>query len=329
MLIADDLGTDRNILAAMARALGWRAETVDSAQQLRERLRDQLRRHQPPDALVADLHLADASALEVLEVLGEEFRRQRLPPSMILSAQSPLPSSKLVDGTVGKPVSHSELFNAVNACSNGQEALDRLAATPGGFHAVLMNVQMPVMDGHEATRRLRQDLGQRDLPVIALTAGALVAERQRALESGMNDFISKPLDPHALIRLLRRHVENRQGSPWPVGRRQAAVAGAPSHWPRLPEVDTREAVERIGADPTVFLRMLDRLLVDYQDLRDPLPVRRSTPPPWRPACTNCGAAPACWVPRWFSSWRVRRRCWPARTPERHRCARPWTPWRKG
>ncbi len=326
VLIADDLGTDRNILAAMARALGWRAETVDSAQQLRERLRDRLRRHQPPDALVADLHLADASALEVLEELGEEFGRQQLPPSVILSAQSPLPSSELVDGTVGKPVSHSELFNAVNAavarrsdrldkvtqstrldaagacwlpgmqvllvddsdinlevarrileregatvtaCSNGQEALDRLAAAPGGFHAVLMDVQMPVMDGHEATRRLRQDLGQRELPVIALTAGALLAERQRALESGMNDFISKPLDPHALIRLLRRHVENRQGSPWPVGRRQAAVAGAPAHWPRLPEVDTREAAERIGADPTVFLRMLDRLLADYQDLRAP------------------------------------------------------------
>ena len=326
VLIADDLGTDRNILAAMARALGWRAETVDSAQQLRERLRDRLRRHQPPDALVADLHLADASALEVLEELGEEFGRQQLPPSVILSAQSPLPSSELVDGTVGKPVSHSELFNAVNAavarrsdrldkvtqstrldaagacwlpgmqvllvddsdinlevarrileregatvtaCSNGQEALDRLAAAPGGFHAVLMDVQMPVMDGHEATRRLRQDLGQRELPVIALTAGALLAERQRALESGMNDFISKPLDPHALIRLLRRHVENRQGSPWPVGRRQTAMAGAPAHWPRLPEVDTREAAERIGADPTVFLRMLDRLLADYQDLRAP------------------------------------------------------------
>jgi CheY-like chemotaxis protein len=252
VLIADDLGTDRNILAAMARALGWRAETVDSARQLRERLRDRLRRQQPPDALVADLHLADASALEVLQELGEEFGRQQLPPSVILSAQAPLPSSELVDGAVGKPVSHSELFNAVNAavarrsdrldkvtqstrldaagacwlpgmhvmlvddsdinlevarrileregatvtaCSHGQEALDRLAAAPGSFHAVLMDVQMPVMDGHEATRRLRQDLGLRNLPVIALTAGALVAERQRALESGMNDFISKPLDP--------------------------------------------------------------------------------------------------------------------------------------
>ena len=325
VLIADDLGTDRNILAAMARALGWRAETVDSARQLRERLRDRLRRQQPPDALVADLHLADASALEVLQELGEEFGRQQLPPSVILSAQAPLPSSKLVDGAVGKPVSHSELFNAVNAavarrsdrldkvtqstrldaagacwlpgmhvmlvddsdinlevarrileregatvtaCSHGQEALDRLAAAPGSFHAVLMDVQMPVMDGHEATRRLRQDLGLRNLPVIALTAGALVAERQRALESGMNDFISKPLDPHALIRLLRRHVENRQGSPWPVGRRQTATAAAPSHWPRLPEVDTREAAERIGTDPAVFLRMLDRLLMDYQDLRE-------------------------------------------------------------
>jgi len=132
---------------------------------------------------------------------------------------------------------------------------------------VLMDVQMPVMDGNEATRRLRQDMGLKDLPVIALTAGALVAERQRALDSGMDDFISKPLDPHALIRLLRRHVESRQGTPWPVERRQADAAATPPHWPRLPDIDTREAAERIGPDPAVFLRMLERLLQEYQDLR--------------------------------------------------------------
>ena len=326
VLIADDLGTDRNILAAMARSLGWRTETVDSGQQLRARLRERLQHRRPPDALVADLHLTDTTALDVLEELGQEFGRQQLPPSVLLSAQAPLPASELVDGTMGKPVSHSELFNAVNAavarrsdrldkvtqstrldaagacwlpgmrlllvddsdinlevarrilqregaevttCGHGQEALDRLRQSPQGFHAVLMDVQMPVMDGNEATRHLRQDLGLKDLPVIALTAGALVAERQRALDSGMDDFISKPLDPHALIRLLRRHVESRQGSPWPVERRQAGVGATPPHWPRLPDVDTREAAERIGPDPAVFLRMLERLLQEYQDLRRP------------------------------------------------------------
>src|SRR5450755_904062 len=62
---------------------------------------------------------------------------------------------------------------------------------------VLMDVQMPVLDGNEAARRIRGALQLKHLPIVALTAGALVGERQRALDAGMNDFISKPLDPQA------------------------------------------------------------------------------------------------------------------------------------
>ncbi len=69
-----------------------------------------------------------------------------------------------------------------------------------------MDVQMPIMDGYEATRRIRADLGLLDLPVIALTAGALSSERQRATAVGMTDFLIKPFDPAALISSVMRHT---------------------------------------------------------------------------------------------------------------------------
>jgi hypothetical protein len=100
----------------------------------------------------------------------------------------------------------------VTTHGNGQEALDQLRATPDAFELVLMDVQMPGMDGNEATSRIRGELGLTELPVIALTAGALVGERQRAFDAGMSDFVSKPLDPDTLVRLVRRHVDERRRS---------------------------------------------------------------------------------------------------------------------
>ena len=91
---------------------------------------------------------------------------------------------------------------------NGRAAVERLRATPHDFDLVLMDVQMPVMDGLEATRAIRGELGLVDLPVIALTAGAMESQRELALAAGMNGFIAKPFRlkemVSALTPLLRR-----------------------------------------------------------------------------------------------------------------------------
>ena len=81
-------------------------------------------------------------------------------------------------------------------------AVQHSAAVGAPFDAVLMDVQMPVMSGHEATHELRR-AGQR-LPVIALTAAALVTEREAALASGMDDFLTKPIDADKLQATLLR-----------------------------------------------------------------------------------------------------------------------------
>jgi CheY-like chemotaxis protein len=75
-----------------------------------------------------------------------------------------------------------------------------------------MDVQMPGMSGHDVTRRLRQRFDREELPIVALTAAALVSEREDALAAGMNDFLTKPIDAPKLRRTLARHVRRTSGT---------------------------------------------------------------------------------------------------------------------
>ena len=91
---------------------------------------------------------------------------------------------------------------SVDQAVNGQEALEKVAtATPGEYALVLMDIQMPVMDGYEATRRIRAlpDPAKARIPIVAMTANAFAEDRENALAAGMNDHIAKPFDIHTLL----------------------------------------------------------------------------------------------------------------------------------
>ena len=91
----------------------------------------------------------------------------------------------------------------VMVADNGQLALDQLSG--GAFDLVLMDVQMPVMDGFTATRKIRQEL-RLTLPVIAMTAGVMESEREQCTSAGMDDFIAKPIDVEQMFATLARHL---------------------------------------------------------------------------------------------------------------------------
>ena len=91
------------------------------------------------------------------------------------------------------------------------EAVHQAEGQGEPFDAVLMDVQMPVMSGHEAARELRRHYAAQRLPILALTAAALVSERDDALRAGMNDFLTKPIDAPKLRQTLARHVRARAG----------------------------------------------------------------------------------------------------------------------
>jgi PAS domain S-box-containing protein len=92
----------------------------------------------------------------------------------------------------------------VHVANNGREAIDMLARER--FDVVLMDCQMPVMDGYAATRELRRDPRWRDLPIIAMTANAMVGDREKVLAAGMNDHIAKPIDVVEMFTTLGRWV---------------------------------------------------------------------------------------------------------------------------
>lgn len=115
----------------------------------------------------------------------------------------------------------------VDVANNGQEALDRLAA--GSYKLILMDVQMPVLDGLEATRRIRKNPAWAGLPIVAMTAHAMNGDRERCLHAGMNAYLAKPMDHKHLVKLVEQYLaEGLAGSPMPAEPSSVATGGAES-----------------------------------------------------------------------------------------------------
>ena len=109
------------------------------------------------------------------------------------------------DNEINQEVAIGQLEDAeihVDLAENGEIAVRMVQEKD--YDLVLMDMQMPVMDGIEATRIIRSDPRFETLPIVAMTANAMVADRKRCLEAGMNDHIAKPIDPDELFKVLLR-----------------------------------------------------------------------------------------------------------------------------
>jgi CheY-like chemotaxis protein len=148
----------------------------------------------------------------------------------------------------------------VEVAINGQEALDKLEAVePDHYHAVLMDLQMPVMDGYEATRRLRADPRYFTLPVVAMTAHAMIEERERCQAIGMNDHLSKPIEPDEFYTMLARYYTVAVAKP----STSPAVPGDDTTPPNIPGLDTASGLRRAGNNRKLYSQMLSRFAGDY------------------------------------------------------------------
>ncbi|MCA1908911.1 MAG: response regulator [Magnetospirillum sp.] len=155
----------------------------------------------------------------------------------------------------------------VELANNGQEALMTLdAAGPDGYDAVLMDIQMPVMDGLEATRRIRADGRFAHLPVIAMTAHALAEERERCLAAGMNDHVSKPIDPEALLKVLSSWLEGQarvdRGDAATRSHEDGPAMGLPV---RLPGIDMAAGLSRVMGNAALYRKLLLDFLARHGD----------------------------------------------------------------
>ena len=159
-------------------------------------------------------------------------------------------------------------------CESGAAAIATLEDAMDGYDAVLMDLQMPGMDGYDTTLAIRRRTQLRRLPIIALTAGATVTEQQRATAAGMDAFLTKPVDPDQLVQVLRQHVERRRGAPISVGPSDGETPRVPTPtgsaateaaWPLIAGIDRAEAVRNLGGDLDFFEGLLGPFLADNSD----------------------------------------------------------------
>jgi two-component system sensor histidine kinase/response regulator len=148
----------------------------------------------------------------------------------------------------------------VTIAVNGREGVDRVAAEP--FDVVLMDIQMPVMDGLTATKLIRADNRFGKLPILAMTAHAMSGDRDRSLNAGMNDHITKPIDPNRLLAALIRWMPEKSGErpePMPVHMKPAPADEGVPH--QLPPFDIQAALQRTNGKP----KLLRKLMLGFRD----------------------------------------------------------------
>ncbi|HXY38885.1 MAG TPA: response regulator, partial [Vicinamibacteria bacterium] len=139
----------------------------------------------------------------------------------------------------------------VDLAVNGAEAVERVQRDPYGL--VLMDLQMPVMDGFEATRRIRALAGYERLPILAMTANAMAGDRERSLAAGMNDHVTKPIDPDALFEALLRWLPGC--APAPAAPHRAQLA-ADDPLASVPGLDSADGLRRVLGKREAYLGLL-------------------------------------------------------------------------
>jgi signal transduction histidine kinase/HPt (histidine-containing phosphotransfer) domain-containing protein/HAMP domain-containing protein len=203
----------------------------------------------------------------ILNTLGKEATRHTRKAdkeSAYGEASRSLRGTKLLlveDNALNQELALEILQNAgisVDVADNGAEAIERLST--GDYDGVLMDCQMPVLDGFEATRRIRLEPRFAELPIVAMTANAMASDKAKCLECGMNAHVAKPIDVEELFRTLARWVKPKAGA------KPAPAPAAPeltlSEVPQLlPGIDVATGLASAMGDSKLY----GRLLVKFRD----------------------------------------------------------------
>ena len=156
----------------------------------------------------------------------------------------------------------------VDVANDGLEAVRRLLDQPGppNVAVVLMDVQMPEMDGYQATKAIRSDPRFAVLPIIAMTAHATIEERQKCLDAGMNGNVSEPIDPVALFETVARFIAARvEGPAVPAVEPALAAVSAGDELPAAPGLDVADGLGRVSGNTKLYRKLLKRFAATQAD----------------------------------------------------------------
>ncbi len=163
----------------------------------------------------------------------------------------------------------------VTSASNGLEAFEALHANPSGYDVVFMDLQMPVMDGYQATTKIRADGRFNAVPIIAMTAHASIEERTRCLNLGMNEHLTKPIDPALLFSTLGTYYQPHQAA---EAMAKMHAAGAErlrettvvkdvdaEALPTIEGLDVSAGLARVAGNQTLYLKLLRQFVAAESD----------------------------------------------------------------
>jgi CheY-like chemotaxis protein len=215
----------------------------------------------------------------IMEVFGKSARRKARisrKEAGITAALKRIKGAKILlveDNEINQQVATELLENAgliVTVADNGREAVESVlaAGAEASFDAILMDLQMPEMDGYAACRNIRKDARFKDLPIIAMTAHAMADEREKCLNAGMNDHATKPIDPLALFATLTKWVQpgKRDTASRRTDRRKSTVdIVLPEH---LPGIDVKDALSKVSGNKRLFIKLIGQFRQEFGEAVD-------------------------------------------------------------
>ncbi|MBF0135032.1 MAG: response regulator [Magnetococcus sp. DMHC-1] len=167
-----------------------------------------------------------------------------------------------------------ELLEQANICvtlaENGEEAV--AATQKRHFDAILMDLQMPVMDGLTAARMIRTDVNHADVPIIAMTANAMVEDREKCIGAGMNDHVAKPIHPNILFDVLRKWVKPASSSanqhllPSQRVPNNSPTIQQIADIPHLPGIDVRSGLRNVGGNIDLYYKVLRKFICNQEKM---------------------------------------------------------------
>ena len=226
------------------------------------------------DSVISKPVLPDALFDAIMCVFGKRERSnqqvsQRITektlPDRIKGAHILLVEDNEINQQVAKEILERASFK-VTLAENGKEALQLIAKTVSpSFDAVLMDLQMPEMDGYETTKRIRRNSEDKSLPIIAMTANAMISDREKCLAVGMNDHLAKPINVEQLFSLLNKWISTPSSTAITSANNNCHKHKDAHSFPQsLPGFDIQVGLARLQGEPQLYCKLLKSFHKNYR-----------------------------------------------------------------
>jgi signal transduction histidine kinase/DNA-binding response OmpR family regulator/HPt (histidine-containing phosphotransfer) domain-containing protein len=202
----------------------------------------------------------------LVNIFSEPGETQSKPGQFQPALETPLAGARILvaeDNEINQQIAVELLEGAgakVTVANNGRKATELLfdGQQSPPFDIVLMDLQMPEMDGYQATAKIRSNPRLSSLPIIAMTAHATIEERERCLASGMIDHVSKPIDPAILFETVSRHFKRRPASSKIDSAPEVSLKQTHNGLPSIPGLDTKDGLSRVAGNQKLYLNLLSQ-----------------------------------------------------------------------